>query len=304
MPVPDFQTMMLPFLRIASDSKEHTPGEMSNALADHFQLTPFERTERVPSGQQTRLINRIYWISTHFKNAILIESTGRGTFRITPRGQDLLATNPSSIDLKLLDTFPEHHAFRKKKSKDVLAEESSVSTETKTPDELLYESYNAIREKLADEVLEKVKTWSPGFFEKLVVDLLVRMGYGGSHEDAEARLTKKSGDEGIDGIINEDRLGLDTIYVQAKRWADGSVGRPEVQKFAGALQGKRAKKDVFLTTSDFTKEAREFVSMIDSKIILISGRELAELMIEHNVGVSVAETYEIKKIDSDYFVEE
>lgn len=302
MAVPDFQTMMLPFLQYASDSKEHNPSEMALLLADHFQLTPDERIEKVASGKQTRLINRVYWISTHFKNAKLIESTGRGTFRISARGLELLSKNPRTIDLKLLDTFPEHHAFRNKKNRKSAVEDSTHSIETKTPDELLDESYNAIREKLSDDILEKVKTCTPAFFENLVVELLVKMGYGGTREDA-GQAIGRSGDGGVDGIIKEDRLGLDVIYLQAKRW-EGNVSRPEIQKFAGALQGKRAKKGVFITTSDFTKEAREFAGGIDNKLILIDGLELAEYMIDFNVGTSTVNTYEIKRIDSDYFVEE
>ena len=208
--------------------------------------------------------------------------------------------------MTILAQFPEYQEF-KASARNRKSDPSTViiQPETeKTPDDLLDESFIVIREALVEEIIDTIKSCSPDFFEKLVVDLLVGMGYGGSRKEASGSLTRKTGDEGIDGTINEDRLGLDTIYIQAKRWKEGTVSRPDIQKFAGALQGKRAKKGVFLTTSDFTKEAKEFAGMIDSKIILISGSELADLMIEYNVGVSTERKYEIKRIDSDYFVEE
>jgi restriction system protein len=218
---------------------------------------------------------------------------------------DLLATHPKRVDLKTLHTFPEYIEFRNKKNDKKELSELAVSTEveeSKTPDELLAESYQTIRDALANEIIDKVKTCSPLFFERLVVELLVKMGYGGTREDA-GQAIGRSGDEGIDGIIKEDRLGLDVIYLQAKRW-ENTVSRPEIQKFAGALQGKRAKKGVFITTSDYSKEARDFVANIENKIILIDGDELSDLMIDHGIGVSVVTTYEIKRIDSDYFIEE
>ena len=216
---------------------------------------------------------------------------------------EILSQNPNRIDNKTLKQFSEFNEFQNRKNDKT----AKVLTETAedvndTPEESLETANQTIRNALAAEIIEKVKTCSPGFFERLVVELLVKMGYGGTLQEA-GKAVGKSGDGGIDGIINEDRLGLDVIYLQAKRW-EGNVSRPEIQKFAGALQGKRARKGVFITTSDFTKEAREYVAMIDSKIILIDGEELAELMIDYNVGVSVATVYEIKKMDSDYFLEE
>jgi len=309
MAVPDFQTMMLPFLGFLGDCQEHGYSEIANLLSEHYQLTSEERNEMVPSGKQTRLINRVHWISTYFKKAHLIEAAGRGTFRITERGLELLSRNMPRIDMKTLEEFPEYLAFRSQRNGKGAAEvtEGTVSApiepvESKTPDEVLDDAYINIRSNLASEVLEKVKSCTPSFFERLVVELLVKMGYGGTREDA-GQAVGRSGDEGIDGIIKEDRLGLDVIYLQAKRW-EGTVSRPEIQKFAGALQGKRARKGVFITTSDFSKEAREFAAAIDNKIILIDGEELAEYMIDFNVGVSTVNAYEIKRIDSDYFVEE
>ena len=304
MAVPDFQTMMLPFLAVAGDGHEHTSGGMAESLAGQYQLTESEKTEMVPSGRQTRLMNRIYWISTHFKNARLIESSRRGAFKITDRGNELLKSNPASIDLKTLQRYPEYIKFRNKKgSKETIqiSEEKEVPS-SKTPDELLFDSYRAIRETLASDLLEKLKSCTPSFFERIVVELLVSMGYGGTLEDAGSAVGK-SGDGGIDGIIKEDRLGLDVIYLQAKRW-EATVGRPELQAFAGALLGKQARKGVFITTSNFSSGAKSYVDTITSNIILIDGEQMAELMIDYNVGVSVAATYEIKKIDSDYFIEE
>lgn len=304
MAVPDFQTIMLPMLRMMADGAEYTLAEMLGTLGNGFQLSDEDLSERIPSGRQTKFYNRICWATTHLKKAAVIENTRRGTFRLSARGKDLLEKNVSRIDLPLLGTFPEYVAFRNlRHSRDssAVAEPPDIVSD-KTPDELLAESYESIRESLASEILESIKSCSPAFFERLVVELLVTIGYGGTLEDA-GQAVGRSGDGGIDGIIKEDRLGLDTIYLQAKRW-ENTVGSPEIQKFAGALQGRRAKKGVFITTSDYSKGAREFVGAIDNRIILIDGAELAELMIDYNVGVSVAATYEIKKIDSDFFIEE
>jgi restriction system protein len=275
MSVPDFQTMMLPFLTLIKDRDEHSFSELAKKLAEHYQLSEDEINDLTPTGRQTRLMNRLYWISTYFKKAKLIEPENRGTFRITDRGIDLLNQNPSRIDINTLRAYPEFLEFRNAENTEVNDTEVIVSnndetSEEKTPDEILDDSYNTIRENLASEIIEKVKTCSPVFFERLVVELLVKMGYGGTRQDAGQALGK-SGDEGIDGIIKEDRLGLDVIYLQAKRW-EAIVGRPEIQKFAGALQGKRAKKGIFITTSGYSREAFDFVSHIDSRIILGLGR--------------------------------
>ncbi len=306
MAVPDFQTMMLPFLKFLGDGNEHSYGEITAALADYYQLTDEDVNEMIPSKRQTRLYNRAYWISTYFRKALVIEQPHRGFLKITERGRELLDRGLSRIDMRTLDEFPEYLEFRDKKNDpprtQTLTQESVDLAESKTPDEILEASYRTIRKNLASDLLEKIKSCSPGFFEALVVELLVKMGYGGTQEDA-GQAIGKSGDGGIDGIIKEDRLGLDVIYLQAKRW-EGTVSRPEIQKFAGALQGRRARKGVFITTSDFSREAREFASAIDNKIILIDGSELAEYMIDFNVGVSLVNLYEIKRIDSDYFIEE
>ena len=303
MSVPDFQTMMLPFLRFAQEQTEISTREVIPFLTNHYNFSEEEITEKIPSGYQTKLSNRVSWIFAHLRKAGVIKKTRRGFYKITVRGTELLKQNPEKIDLKTLKQFPEYADFWKPNKLAIVETLTKNEVESSnTPEESLETAYQTIRNNLATEIIEKVKSCSPSFFEYLVVDLLVKMGYGGTREDAGERLGK-SGDGGIDGIIKEDRLGLDIIYLQAKRW-EAVVGRPEIQKFAGALQGQRARKGVFITTSDFTREAREYVSMIDSKIILIDGEELAELMIDYNVGVSNATIYEIKRIDSDYFLED
>lgn len=304
MAVPDFQKMMLPFLEFLRDGNEHSYREIAVAIAEHYKLTDEEIGEMIPSKKQTKLVNRIYWISTYFRKSLVIEQPHRGLLRITERGKQLIGQNLPKIDMKTLEIYPEYLEFRDKKNQSLVSNIPNVveTAESKTPDETLEDAYRIIRGGLATEILEKVKSCSPIFFERLVVELLVKMGYGGTREDA-GQAIGRSGDEGIDGIIKEDRLGLDVIYLQAKRW-EGNVSRPEIQKFAGALQGKRAKKGVFITTSEFTKEARDFAASIDNKLILIDGEELAEYMMDFNVGVSIVNSYEIKRIDSDYFIEE
>ena len=304
MAIPDFQTMMLPLLRFAEDKAENSTREAISFLSSFYNLSEEEISEQIPSGYQTKLYNRVSWIFVHLERAKLIEKTRRGFYRITNRGLELIHQNPEKIDIKTLKQFPEYVEFKNtKRIKETNANSIEDEIElVKTPEENLDESYKTIRINLATEILDKVKSCSPSFFERLVVELLVAMGYGGTLQDA-GKAVGKSGDGGIDGIIKEDRLGLDVIYLQAKRW-EGNVSRPEIQKFAGALLGNQARKGVFITTSDFTKEAKEYVKTISSNIILINGEELAELMIDYNVGVSVATTYEIKKIDSDYFSEE
>ena len=303
MEFPTYEDLMLPILRILQDERKYSFSELVDSLAKEFQLSDEQKEKLLPSGQQTRLQNRTGWSRTHLKKAGLVEYVSRGIYKITPKGLTVLQENPQKIDNDYLRRFPEFDEWFYGNSEKLNKNLSETITESeKTPEESLEIAYQIIRQNLADEIIEKVKSCSPNFFEYLVVDLLVKMGYGGTREDAGERLGK-SGDGGIDGIIKEDRLGLDIIYLQAKRW-EAVVGRPEIQKFAGALQGQRARKGVFITTSDFTKEAREYVSLIDSKIILIDGEELAELMIDYNVGVSNAAIYEIKKVDSDYFIED
>jgi restriction system protein len=260
----------------------------------------------LPSGTAPLFDNRVGWARTYLKQAGLLESPKRGVLRITERGKATLSKSPKRIDVKFLDQFAEFREFRTKRSDTatVVAVETNApaaqpTPEAETPEDRLAAAYRRIRQDLESELLDQVKGSSPAFFERLVVDLLVAMGYGGSRRDA-GRALGKSGDGGIDGIIKEDKLGLDVIYLQAKKW-EGTVGRPEIQKFAGALQGHRAAKGVFITTSSYTRDALEYVNMINTKIILIGGQELAALMIDHNVGVTRVGMYELKKVDADYF---
>jgi restriction system protein len=305
MAIPDYQTLMLPFLRLLGDGVEHRAGQAVEALSDEFGLSPEERQQHLSSGPQTVMRNRVGWVCTYLKKAEIIESPRRGVFRITERCRSVLASSPDRIDVKYLERFPEFVAFRElrnERAKDKLSVSVlNVALET-TPEEALDAAYQQLRVDLELEVLEQVKAASPAFFERLVVELLVGMGYGGSLRDA-GQAVGRSGDGGIDGIIKEDRLGLDAIYIQAKKW-DSTVGRPEIQKFAGALQGHRARKGVFLTTASFSSDAIDFASRIESKVVLIDGPTLVKYMIDHNVGVSLSQTYEVKRIDTDYFSEE
>ncbi|MDA8338402.1 MAG: restriction endonuclease [Nitrospiraceae bacterium] len=302
MAIPDYQTIMLPLLKFAGDKEEHSLREAIDILAQEFQLSEDEQKELLPSGQQEVFLNRVGWARTYMKKAGLLDSTRRGYFKITDRGLDVLKQNPQKIDVQFLEQFQEFRDFRllrhKKEDEEIETKEISEAT----PEETLETAYQRLRDDLSIELLQQIKNSSPSQFEKLVVELLVKMGYGGSRHDA-GKAIGKSGDEGIDGIIKEDRLGLDIIYIQAKRW-DNTVGRPEVQKFAGALQGQRARKGIMITTSTFSQDAYDYASRIDSKIVLIDGKRLAQLMIDNNLGVSTLSTYEIKRIDSDYFTEE
>lgn len=293
---------MLPLLKYAGDKNEHHIRDAIEQLANEFDLTEEERKELVPSGQQLTFDNRVSWAKTYLKKAGLVESTRWGYFRITERGFSVLEDRPDKINMKYLERYREFTEFRNS-SKSVSEESGDVQEyEESTPEELMGIGHRKLQNDLAYELLDNIKRCSPSFFERLVIDLLVKIGYGGSREDA-GKAIGKSGDEGIDGIIKEDKLGLDIIYVQAKKW-ENPVSRPEIQKFAGALQGQRAKKGIFITTSAFSKNAIEYTSVIDSKIILIDGGQLAKLMIENGVGVSKIASYDIKKIDSDYFMED
>jgi len=299
---------MRPVLEFAASADERSMKETHPAMADHFQLTEEECAQLLPSGRVRLLNNRVAWAVTHLKKAELIEARRRGVYAITEKGRQVLSEAPKRITLSYLMKFHSFRAFRGQNQKDGNGQVSDQASEDKawdngrTPEEILGAAWNAIQEGLESEILEQVKRVSPIFFEQLVVDVLVAMGYGGERSGA-ARSVGKSGDGGIDGIIDEDPLGLDVIYLQAKRW-EGVVGRPEIQKFAGALQGRRAKKGVFITTSGFSREAEEYASMIDSRIILVNGHRLAKLMIAHDVGVSPVKKYVIKRLDTDYFSEE
>ena len=305
MAIPDFQSLMLPLLRLCGDGNEHANKDAVERLAAEFGLTPEERKALLPSGQQRVFENRVAWARAHMKMALLVENTRRGVFRITDRGREVLKNSPEKLNLAYLRKFSEYavnKVTQQQKNDSTSKEEISEVQEKKTPRELLDDAYMILRANLAEELLLQLKAASPAFFEKVVIDVLVKMGYGGSVKDAGAAVVGKSGDEGIDGVIKEDRLGLDVIYVQAKRW-DATVSRPEIQKFAGALQGKRARKGIFISTSDFSKSACEYVSAIESKIILIDGRQLVDYMIDFGVGVSSDGNYELKRLDSDYFDE-
>jgi restriction system protein len=302
MTIPDYQACMLPLLRFLEDGKEHSLREAEESLATHFGLSPAERVELLPSGQQGIFKNRIGWARTYLKKAGLLESTKRAAFRITDRGREALAVNPSKIDAKFLEQWPEFLEFKNiSRSSTSTAQITSSPPSESTPEESLESAHLVLRTQLAQEIINRTLSCSPAFFEQLVVELLVKMGYGGSRRDAGERIGQ-TGDGGIDGIIKEDRLGLDTIFIQAKRW-QGTVGRPEIQKFVGALQGQRARKGVFITTSSYTAEATDYASRIDTKVVLIDGNQLAELMMDFDIGVAAAASYVVKRIDSDYFEE-
>jgi restriction system protein len=304
--IPDFQTIMLPLLNLLRDKKEYLLGNIVDSLANEFNLTENERKELLPSGQAFIFSNRVGWARTYLKKAGLLDFPKRGITCITKRGLDVLQQKPQKINISFLKQYPEFIEFQNLKKDDNSSSENIVSQNDETeqtPEELLETSYQNIRKTLAQELLDKIIQLSPSFFERLVVELLVKMGYGGSIKDA-GRAIGKSGDEGIDGTIKEDKLGLDIIYIQAKRWQSGNtVGRPEIHKFVGALAGQGAKKGIFITTSSFTKDALEFTPRNETKIVLIDGVLLAQLMIDYNLGVSTQHTYEVKKIDSDYFEE-
>lgn len=295
---------MRPLLQFVADEKPHSVREGLDSLAKEFQLTSEERKELLPSGRQEIFTNRVAWAKTHLRMAGLLEAPSRGVFQITDRGRQVLSEYPDRVDLRILREQPGYlEARNSKKGKTGKKDGEEDSTDAdQTPEEQIETASVSLRNSLGEEILAKMKAASPAFFERLVVELLVRMGYGGTRKDA-GKAIGRSGDEGIDGIIKEDRLGLDAIYIQAKKW-EATVGRPEIQKFAGALQGFRAKKGIFLTTSDFSSEAQDYASRIDSKIVLIDGETLWNLMIDFGLGVSTVATYEVKKLDNDYFDEE
>jgi restriction system protein len=303
MAIPDFQSLMLPLLQFAGDGKDHSGREAIDHLGKLFKLSQDDLKELLPSGIQARFDNRVHWARSFLKQAGLIENPARGTFRITEEGNKLLAAKPPAINIKFLMQFPKFVEFRKRSAKTAANGENAVDAEVKsTPKEALEENFQRLHNELAAELLDTVKGCSPTFFENLVVELLVTMGYGGSRQEA-GRAVGRSGDGGIDGIINEDRLGLNVIYIQAKRW-ESTVNDKEIRNFVGSLAGQKANRGVFITTSDFTQKAWDYVKNIPQKVILIDGDKLARLMIEHNVGVSEVATYRIKKIDADFFAEE
>ncbi|MDR1523636.1 MAG: restriction endonuclease [Tannerella sp.] len=306
--IPDFQKIMLPLLKQIKDGKDYKLDEIVDLMAKEFDITDEERKELLPSGQTFVFGSRVGWARTYMKKAGLINSPKRGYLKITEKGLQVLKQKPSEINIAYLKQFPEFLVFQNIKKEDVQDNSDSEemqpeSVVTQTPEELLEASYQSIRKELAQDILDKILDLSPSFFERLVVDLLVKMGYGGSVKDA-GKAIGRTGDEGIDGVIKEDKLGLDIIYIQAKRWKPVNiVGRPEIHKFIGALVGQGAKKGIFITTSFFTKDALNFVPRNETKIVLIDGIRLSQLMIDYNLGVTLQHSYEIKKIDTDYFEE-
>ncbi len=304
MPVPGYQEFMLPLLRIASDGKEHSVSEAMATLADQMKISEEDRDSLLPSGTMTRFYNRVTWAIVYLSKTLLLDRTGRGRFRIAPRGVEVLQKNPAQIDHRFLEQFPEYRAFKAKKNKLVPVAgdtnlEAGPEEANVTPDEQLDAAYKELRETLADEFLHRVRVGTPKFFEHLVVDLLVAMGYGGSRIDA-AQVVGKSGDGGIDGVIKEDRLGLDMVYIQAKRH-ENDIGPGAIREFVGSLGEHRANKGVFITSGGFTSGARDAAAKAHTRIVLIDGEQLAEFMIDHGVGVTDHKAYIVKKLDSDYF---
>jgi len=301
MAIPDYQTLMLPVLAAAEDIEEHDASELRESLAALFRLTEEDRNTLLPSGRQRTFDNRVRWAIFYLKKALLIESPRRGVYRITERGQQALRDKPDRIDNAFLSRFPEFETFRQRGGPTGEPAEAPPLERAETPLELFETSYQQLRSQLADELLQRVRSSPPDLLERLVIDLLLSMGYGSGKDSG--LVLGQSGDGGVDGVINEDKLGLDVVYVQAKRWEAG-VGRPEIQRFAGSLEGHRASKGVFITTSTFSREAREYVRMIGKRIRLIDGVELAQLMVDYGVAVSEIHSYSLKRVDSDYFAEE
>jgi len=301
MPIPDYQSLMLPLLKVLTDRKERPAAEIRKQIAVELNLSDEELAERLASDSQTVFANRVGWAVQYLKSAGAIQSVRRGVYEISDRGLSLLKAQPSGITVKTLRQFPEFIEFEGREA-DTKPPTTAITpqNETKaTPEESLEHSFQMLRDALAHELLETIKNGSPAAFERIVVDLLVAMGYGGSVEDA-GKVVGKSGDGGIDGIIKQDKLGLDAIYVQAKRW-NNVVGSPEIMKFSGSLTKRHASRGVFITTSTFTKDALEFVEAMPQKIVLVDGKQLASLMIEHDVGVSPTKAYTLKRLDQDYF---
>ena len=304
MPIPNYETLMLPLLTLAADKPESELAGLTavGSLASTFKLTDKERTELLPSGGTFKFSSRVSWAATYLKKAGLLEAPRRGYLRITKRGLEALMKKPKRIDGALLSQYEEFRQFQGKKKE---KRDKSVDTgdDSETPIESIDAQDRKLRESLASEILDKVKGCSPQFFERLVITLLVRMGYGGSLKDA-GQAIGRSGDGGIDGVIKEDLLGLDNIYVQAKRWTDKSIGSPDIDQFAGALSKKKANKGIFITTSSFSRDALASVKEYGAKIVLIDGVQVAQFMIDYGVGVALDQIYELKKLDSDFFEED
>jgi restriction system protein len=311
MTIPDYQSLMRPLLALGSDGSEKNINDAIKGIADQLKLTDDERHQLLPSGKQPIFANRVHWARTYLDKACAIKRTRRSHFQITDRGKQLLADNPTRIDVQVLKKFPEFIAFQTPKAIDETTGSSvalpSIATELPesavTPEEAIEQAETQIFENLKSQLLVRTLEKSPSFFESLVVDLIIKMGYGGSRENVVQKLGK-SGDEGIDGVVNEDALGLDVVYPQAKRYAaDNTIGRERIQQFAGALVGQGASKGVFVTTSSFSKGAIDYATKVPQRIILIDGKKLAQLMVQYGVGVRIERTVEIKRMDLDYFDE-
>lgn len=305
MALPGYQEFMLPLLKIAADGREHTIDETIELVAATMKISEEDKRTLLPGRTQTRLYSRVTWALTYLTKSLLLEKPSRGRYRITGRGHEVLGKHPLRIDNTVLAQFPEFRAFRARRPTDRSEPNEREDTSSlalnasATPDEQLEAASRALREALADDLLQRVRGSSPAFFEDLVVDLLVRMGYGGSHADA-ASVVGRSGDGGIDGVIKEDRLGLDMVYVQAKRW-ENPVGPDQIRQFVGSLGERKAHKGVFITSGTFTNGARDAAEKANAKVVLIDGEALADFMIDHDVGVAASKTYIVKRMDSDYF---
>ncbi len=303
MAVPDFQSMMLPLLEAIADGAEHSNSAAFDSVAKQMNIAAEDLQLMHSGGEQTVFYNRVAWGKTYLKKGGLLKSPKRGTIQITESGQRVLRNKPAKIDIRFLKQIGGADCLKPSPTTGVVQLEDSVNeSSAATPEDLIESGYQSLREALILDIIEQVKRCSPQFFERLVVKLLVAMGYGGSLEDA-AQVLGRSGDGGIDGTIKEDKLGLDVICIQAKRW-EGTVGRPVVQAFAGSMEGFRARKGVLITTSNFSKDAEDYITRIERKIVLVDGQRMAELMIAHNVGVTIVQTYEIKRVDTDFFGEE
>ena len=302
MPIPPVTHFRVPLLQLLGDGLERPLSQAADALADVFKLTSEERDIALASGYPV-VRHRTGWAAFHLRKAGLVDDSKRGILRITEDGKKLLATNPASLSESVLMQFPRYQAWQQAVSNAgaLPAAIPAEAGEETSPEEAIANGYATLRANLAADLLERIMAKPPGFFERLVVDLLLAMGYGGSRAEA-GTVTKASGDGGIDGVINEDRLGLDAVYVQAKRW-ESNVGVGALREFVGSLSAHKAHKGVFITTSDFASGAREFVAQVSLKIVLINGARLAELMIDYGVGVSTRETFVLKRADEDYFAE-
>lgn len=299
MAIPDFQSVMRPVLLAVANGETLSLSSLREKVSSFFQLSDAERHERLPSGKQTVINNRVGWARTYLNKAGLLHIPARGMVQITERGLEALQTGPERITVAWLKRYPEFASFHAPKPLEGRSGAEPEEQVAATPDEQLANAYQDLMQSLADELLVQVRTSTPSFFEQLVVDLMIAMGYGGSRKEA-GNATQATNDDGIDGIIKEDKLGLDVIYLQAKRWTN-TVHRPEIDKFIGALTRQRARKGVFITTSDFSAGAREAALGLDIKVVLVDGIELARLMVENNIGCGIKQVYEVKQIDTDYF---